>query len=448
MTKTKRIFNVVIVLAALSSVLIAFHYNSVYWLSYFRNIKVLPPKLQRIVYLAQTLCILGAALLLIFRNLIFEKRKEFLLPVTSSALCFLFLELGARIYVCHFADYPVQSKVLSYGQCGMKSLYSPHHYLDYFGTPNYVSPDGLNIHNSLGLRGPEIIVPKPADIYRIILIGGSSTYDTSIRDWRNDWARQLEKELRKKYERDNIEVINAGLGGYTSWESLINLEFRLVDLEPDLLIVYEGLNDIHARLVNPLSYRADNSGYRTQWREKAHPFIFKSVLVRLATGINPIGLDEFVVNPQSAALITDTGFVEKLNGTPLEALQKNKPNYFARNLKSMIAISRANNISVLLSTWAHGNRPNDYGLTSHYQYAIAEMNHVIKTLAASEHVAVYDFAKYMSLDKAFWADGRHNNENGAKLKAELFANFIYENKLIDRESVKQGKTQSRYSSAP
>ena len=56
-------------------------------------------------------------------------------------------------------------------------------------------------------------------------------------------------------------MINAGLAGWSSWESMINFQLRLLDLEPDLIIVYHAVNVLHARLVwPPEAYQPDNSG--------------------------------------------------------------------------------------------------------------------------------------------------------------------------------------------
>lgn len=77
----------------------------------------------------------------------------------------------------------MQSKYLLYGECGITpSLYSPHHYLNYYGSPNYKSKDGLNMHNSLGFRGDEIAIPKLEGTYRIVILGGSTAYTIGVKD--------------------------------------------------------------------------------------------------------------------------------------------------------------------------------------------------------------------------------------------------------------------------
>ena len=59
-----------------------------------------------------------------------------------------------------------------------------------------------------------------------------------------------------------MEVINGGVGGYSSYQTLMNIQFRVLPLNPDLIVIYQGYNDIHTRFVYPnSSYLGDNSGY-------------------------------------------------------------------------------------------------------------------------------------------------------------------------------------------
>ena len=56
----------------------------------------------------------------------------------------------------------------------------------------------------------------------------------------------------------------------------------------------------------------------------------------------------------------------------------------------------------------------------------------MKEVAERNGVPIFDFASVMPTDKKYWADGRHVNELGAEKKAELFADFIHKNGLIQK----------------
>lgn len=100
--------------------------------------------------------------------------------------------------------------------------------------------------NSNGLRDEEIPYEKPADVYRIVMIGDSfvagvqSTLDKTF-------VKVTERELRELDGQPGreIQVINAGTGGYGTDQELRWLRFEGVKYTPDMvvLVIYLG-NDI------------------------------------------------------------------------------------------------------------------------------------------------------------------------------------------------------------
>jgi hypothetical protein len=351
--------------------------------------------------------------LVFFKKFVYKKRKEVFLLLVILLFCAFLAEISLRV---------IFSKRMP--------IYSPHPYLNYYGTPNYVSPDKQNIHNSLGFRGKEIIQPKPEKTLRIVITGSSTTYESLIRNWTKDFARTVERNLQELYDYDDIEVVNAGLGGWTTWESLINLEFRVFDLSPDMIIIYEGGTDVHARLVPPSVFSGDNTGMVKQWDKKPCVSFFCS---RLLATIDMVMKDPLDVHTKTWAVTENPGYNPILGMTPMEAIQKNQPIYFERNIRSMIAVCEENNVPVLLSTFAHSSEFKDYSTTVFYEYAYNQENDIIKVIGKEHNVPVFDFAKEMPSDRSYWYDGRHVNELGSEMKGKLFANFIYSHKLIDEK---------------
>ncbi len=98
-------------------------------------------------------------------------------------------------------------------------------------TPGYRRGD--NLHNSLGFRGLEIAMPKPQGEFRIACLGGSTTYDDGVGDWKKAYPAVLEAILRQRGY--NVTVINAGTSGFTSRDSLVRLETAVAHLDVDMI---------------------------------------------------------------------------------------------------------------------------------------------------------------------------------------------------------------------
>lgn len=148
-----------------------------------------------------------------------------------------------------------------------------HPYLAYSLRPNWRTSRRLKLqasHNSLGFRGPETTWDKPQGVFRIACLGGSSTYGHTPTSNEHTWPARLEYHLSEARKDRRIEVINAGVSGYSTFESLANLAFRVVDLRPDLVLVYHSINDVRCALYpDPVP---DNTHWRAVWpRVRASP---------------------------------------------------------------------------------------------------------------------------------------------------------------------------------
>jgi lysophospholipase L1-like esterase len=392
------------------------------------------PTYLALLYGFQLLAIASGAFLLIKQpSMRLPGKTEVLLFTLSILGTFFLLELGARLWLRYLATPAQYDRYVLFTSIEPQDLaFTPHPYLGYYPTPNYHK--GGIVHNSLGYRSDEFSLAKPSGVYRIVVLGGSSTYDVSIEDYAKTFTAQLEQRLKDEYGYENVEVINAGVPGYNSWEILINLEFRVLDLDPDLVIIYEGTNDVHARLVEPTSYRGDDTGRRQTWHIPPIPIwehsAFLRILSRSVNFTRQVSIDDFV----SASTFLSWPFEYRLveDGVdPSEILQENPPTYLRRNLENMIAVARGHDIEIVFATWAHSPYFNDYASKASYQQGFEQNNMVAKEVANYHHVPIFDFAKDMSQDVKYWADGRHSNEAGASLKADLFAGFIHIQGLIE-----------------
>jgi lysophospholipase L1-like esterase len=362
--------------------------------------------------------------------------RKLLLALGGLIVGFAIAEWATRAWLYGVADDYTYSQIALYEDVPQQHrMFSPHHYLNYYNTPGFVSRDGLNRHNALGFRGEEIAVPKPAGRFRIAVLGGSGTYTIKVPDYRQSFPAQLEKQLREQYGRSNVEVINAGVGGYNSWETLINLQFRVLDLQPDLVIFYDAINDVHARIVPPDAYRGDNSGERRQWQTPRRALWERSILLRLLNQrlrlapMRYVGLEGYVN--------TDSSYLNLWSQSPemVKLIDANPPTFFRRNIYNMIAVAREQKVGFVLSTWAHSPNqpgPGEYVTWPQYAKGAAEHNAILKAVAAERKVPLLDLAAVMPQDAQYWFDGRHVNEAGAQKKAEFFAKFLTDQNLIPK----------------
>jgi len=90
--------------------------------------------------------------------------------------------------------------------------------------------------NSLGLRSPEVRVPKPSGAYRVICLGDETTIAEHLPEDAAYPAR-LQTYLQQFTELD-VEVINAGLPDGCPLTSQALLRNRLMGLQPDLVLLH------------------------------------------------------------------------------------------------------------------------------------------------------------------------------------------------------------------
>ena len=102
--------------------------------------------------------------------------------------------------------------------------------------------------NSFGFKSPEFKVKKDNSTVRVVALGGSSVYGYPLEN-NQTWPHFLSNYLSSDTssilnDYNNFEVINTGVGGYTTYQSVGLLFSKILDLDPDLIILYQLWNDI------------------------------------------------------------------------------------------------------------------------------------------------------------------------------------------------------------
>jgi lysophospholipase L1-like esterase len=104
--------------------------------------------------------------------------------------------------------------------------------------------EGILYHiNALGLRGDETSLDKPAGTLRIVVLGDSVAFG-----WGIEQADTLSKQLQVHFNQDSpsthIQVWNAGVPGYATWQELSYLVEKGSAWRPDLILVPFVFNDV------------------------------------------------------------------------------------------------------------------------------------------------------------------------------------------------------------
>lgn len=384
-----------------------------------------------------------------------RKKWVFRLLLLSISLAFVAIvaEIGARVWLMFIADERATYLYATLAQTEAKGIHPRlvrHRFLGYVTTPNYTRGDEDG-HNSWGFRDEEFPKEKPAGEFRIICIGSSTTYSSTVKDRRMSYPALLGEELHKR-GYSNVRVINAGVPGWTSWECLIYFQIWLLEFSPDMIIIYEGYNDIRPRMVwPPENYKSDNSGMLAPYSgELAGGFLERSTFIRIImvkqgwtlphTAIervwdrpheNYYG-EEFTQQAMKGDY--PQGFFKEVSVEKM--LEANPPKYFRNNIDNLVRLAKSREIKVMLASFAYttGIKDDGFILAPVVQSAIAETNAIVKQIAETHGAAYYDFAAEMPDNIGYYNDGIHNSETGCQKKAELFAAFIDQNGLIPKSA--------------
>ena len=96
--------------------------------------------------------------------------------------------------------------------------------------------------NDKGYRGRDFDWEKPPGVVRVLVYGGSAVFDILASEG-EDWPSRVQRLLASR-GHEHVEVINAGIPGHASFDSLGRLLAEGHRLNPDFTILYNAWNDI------------------------------------------------------------------------------------------------------------------------------------------------------------------------------------------------------------
>lgn len=286
--------------------------------------------------------------------------------------------------------------------------------------------------NNYGFRGQDIISPKGKDKYRIFLVGGSTTECLFIDDRKSNDA-VLEHLLTDL----NAEVFNAGKSGDITVDHIVMLTNRIVHLEPDLIVVFAGINDLIRK----------NYDYTHQLIIHDHKDPTFSTIHYLKLILSNSQIYRRMYNVFKSYSIESISFqsnykerVKWFNRLPLSKEQPaSNLAAFEINMKTILGICLANNIKLILvtqaTTWDSkldsfngliwmsfigGDRLPEHVLKAEME----KYNDVLRKIAEESNVLLYDLSNEIEPSREFFYDDCHFNNNGVKFYCEGLENII------------------------
>src|SRR5688572_23777373 len=244
-----------------------------------------------------------------------------------------------------------------YTESFRESRIQPHPYLAYANRPSFsrdpaggtpTHRDPRVRHNSLGFRGPETTWEKPPGTFRILCLGGSSTYGIGPSTDETNWPLRLQEHLNAGSPPRKVEVINGGCQGYSTFEMSIQLELRGLDFSPDLVCVYETINDVRCALYP--NVQRDNTHWRANWPVARRAPLDEVLDASLTYRTWRRYMTDWWVgqNALGTYVIVDFGKYDDdyLQPTDLELGLRN----IRRNMVTMVAAARAHGADVMIVT--------------------------------------------------------------------------------------------------
>ncbi len=350
--------------------------------------------------------------------------------IASALLTLGLVELVGRFFltpmlVRYSSNQALKLQLANPKDLGIASLYVPHHYYLYSTRPSYRSADGKVRHNSRGCRAEEVPLAKPPGVYRIVAIGGSTTYSTLVRRNEDIFTYKLERLLNGWSAKNRIgrsfEVLNCGVPASSSAENLARYIFNHSEYRADLLMVQQGINDLGPRTFPHIS--RDYREFSKTWQEfdpsKGGWFVKR--LARAAT-------NRFTgsVWTQGINYLVRYGYREKERGIEALNMEKNTPWIFESNTRYLVRLASGDSARVLLlAEHIVADKAVDWRtMPPGRRKATLEHNAVLEKIARETEELFLDVQGKLCACKEIMPDGRHLNEEGDEQKAQVIFHYL------------------------
>jgi lysophospholipase L1-like esterase len=356
--------------------------------------------------------------------------------LVNAVAALLLSELALWLAVPLVDPYATERQTTTY----IRRAHKPHSDLRFEAEPGLPGMKGVSrwTTNNLGFRGDELVSPKPTDELRVFLIGGSTT-ECQILDDEDSLDAVIQRTVQDGIrDRAQVRVYNAGISGDRSDDHVAMLTQRIVHLEPDIIVVFAGINDLLAAI-------------------RGHDYLHLPIPARppwmlIATQSQLGRLAYYLVNlsrparelARDAPLVTNYRYgadrqkaAPAASGPPIFDTRG-----YANNLRTLVGVAASHGATLIFvtqqTTWASevDSTAKDWQWllrVDDVRYseddmndALERMNDAMRETANSMDAPLYDLARLMPKSTEFFYDDVHFNTNGARVAGTQLSTVILE----------------------
>lgn len=321
--------------------------------------------------------------------------------------------------------------------------------------------------NALGLRGD----PLPDDQrLRVLAVGGSST-EALFLDDKDAWPYVLQEELTTRVKQP-VWVGNAGKSGLNTFSHATQFYFQLAELQPKIVILTAGINDLNQCISGGLQAVRDNARFirEKNYFDGYQQYVFQQVLPdhpdprwrvtqlvdhawqRWTQPAKTVQFDHVVQDEAGFFYVEQRR--RRSNATKLDIPPDISEcvSAFSYNLERMSEMARAHNATLVLATqgslyradltpeeenllWFGAkdanpfgeNPPSEYYTAAAMAHMLGEYNRATTDICAKEHVSCWITDDHVPKTTASYYDDVHLNIAGSRTLGRSLAEFIASN---------------------
>jgi lysophospholipase L1-like esterase len=286
-------------------------------------------------------------------------------------------------------------------------------------------PNKPGYSNSKGYRGDEFDWKKPDGVLRVACLGGSTTFEGT-------YPRALQERLTKliasnprNYSR--AEVLNFGAEEWTTQEIMINYIGRGIYSNPDIVVVYEAINDTAPGFVPPgIRAEPDYSHYRTRLQVPSREVW--DFMPNMLDGCRIVGTVRYLLNKRRPEFIW--GARQHSYKADMKYEVQDDFHTYERNLETIATIGSQSGSLVFFVSQAHcpeWSLELGHGsdrLLKRVEHLNTLARKIAERHAASGRVFFVDAASAIPATKEWMADSCHFHEKGYVLLGNHVAEEI------------------------